>query len=131
MDRDRVHSGQEASIPTGGPSTVVVSVVPSEGLLMSMALRYDHGLGCPGYYDHPLMGKPGDHARRLASTITTMRQLYEEVVGTGFYSSAREAAYLAMRQAAISTTAQVGIRAADEPLPPTTDAAAESDGGKR
>lgn len=30
---------------------VIVPVEPTDELLMSMAVRYDHGLGVPGYYD--------------------------------------------------------------------------------
>lgn len=72
---------------------------PPPGLLMSMAIRYDHALGCPGYYDgiKELLGRDGPtHAQRLASTLTQMRQLYEEVSGHGFYSPEREAEYAAM-----------------------------------
>lgn len=59
---------------------------PSEELLRSMAIRYDHGLGVPGYYDQPIFGAENvGHARRLESTMATMRQLHEEVVGTGFH----------------------------------------------
>ncbi|MBX5131652.1 hypothetical protein HJB80_02955 [Rhizobium lentis] len=65
---------------------VTVPVEPPEALLKSMAIRYDHGLGVPGYYDKPIFGAENvGHARRLESTMTTMRQLYEEVVGKGFY----------------------------------------------
>ncbi len=62
----------------------LVPVEPSDALLWSMAIRYDHGLGCPGYYDQPLMARDGiTHEMRLKSAMTTMRQLHEEVVGTG------------------------------------------------
>lgn len=73
---------------------------PPPGLLMSMAIRYDHGLGMPGYYDslNQCTSIPGGptHAQRLESTLRTMRQLYEEVSGYGFYSKAREAEYAAL-----------------------------------
>ena len=72
---------------------VVVQVEPSDGLLMSMAMRYDHGLGCLGYYDQPMFGGTVSHARKLEVAITTMRQLHEEVVGTGFYNQDREEWY--------------------------------------
>jgi len=67
-------------------ATPVVSLPqePPAGLLMSMALRFDHGLGCGGYYD-AICGD-GEHQKRLESTLTVMRQLYEEVSGHGFYS---------------------------------------------
>lgn len=65
---------------------VLVPREPTPELLMSMAIRYDHGLGMPGYYDQELFSQSGiTHARRLESALTTMRQLHEEVVGTGFY----------------------------------------------
>ena len=71
---------------------------PPPGLLMSMAIRFDHGLGVPGYYDQLLAaGAAVDrHATRLESTLRTMRQLYEEVSGYGFYSKAKEAEYAAL-----------------------------------
>lgn len=70
---------------------------PLPGLLMSMAIRYDHGLGCRGYYDHPMFTTNGiTHQQRLESALRTMRQLYEEVAGFGFYTPEREAAYAAM-----------------------------------
>ena len=71
---------------------------PPPGLLMSMAIRYDHALGCPGYYDQQqLFGEKGpSHSQRLESTLTTMRQLYEEVSGHGFYRKSRESEYAAI-----------------------------------
>lgn len=67
---------------------------PSIGLLMSMAIRFDHGLGVPGYYDHGIAKMQGvSHAQRLESTIGIMRQLYEEMSGEGFYSPERECFY--------------------------------------
>jgi hypothetical protein len=76
---------------------------PPHGLLMSMAIRFDHALGVPGYYDQfsalavvSDMPRGLTHAQRLESTLRTMRQLYEEVSGYGFYSKAKEAEYAAM-----------------------------------
>ncbi len=67
----------------------LVPVEPTPELLRSMAMRYDHGLGMPGYYDQPIFGAENvGHAKRLEATIRTMRQLHEEVVGAGFYQSA-------------------------------------------
>jgi hypothetical protein len=40
-----------AVVPKG---YVVVPVEPTDELLLSMAVRYDHGLGIPGYYDQEL-----------------------------------------------------------------------------
>ena len=70
------------------------------GLLMSMAMRFDHALGCPGYYDSELMQAVNhgiSHARMLESTLSQMRQLYEEVSGHGFYRPEKEAEYAAIR----------------------------------
>ncbi|MNU30408.1 hypothetical protein D3C71_188930 [compost metagenome] len=65
---------------------VVVPVKPTDELLMSMAVRYDHGLGLPGYYDQELFSGSGiTHAQRLEAALTTMRQIHEEVVGEGFH----------------------------------------------
>lgn len=83
-------------------SCAVVPVEPTPGLLMSMAIRYDHGLGVPGYYDSlseafSIKGHKGPmptHDERLQSTLRTMRQLHEEVVGTGFYRPEKEAEYV-------------------------------------
>ena len=61
---------------------------PPEGLLMSMALRYDHALGCPGYYDQPFIKERNlgaTHEQILNSTLGTMAKLYDEVAGYWFY----------------------------------------------
>ena len=67
---------------------------PTMGLLISMAIRYDHGLAIPSYYDNLPIGQT--HKQRFDSTISMMRQIYEEVSGHGFYSKDKEAEYLAM-----------------------------------
>ena len=58
---------------------------PPDGLLHSMAIRYDHGLGLPGYYDTFPDTDEGAHERKYQATIRIMSQLYEEVSGYGFY----------------------------------------------
>jgi len=81
---------------------VLVPVEPSAGLLMSMAIRSDHALGCPGYYDQKGLGRPNNgvsHARMLECALGDMRKLHEEVVGAGFYSPEKESDYLAMAKA--------------------------------
>ena len=67
---------------------------PPIGLLMSMAIRYDHALGMPGYYDQ--FGEEGDHEKQLRVALITMRQLCEEVSGQGFYAPEKEEAYAEM-----------------------------------
>ena len=90
----------EATAPASGEpgDGELLPKEPPPGLLMSMAIRYDHALGCPGYYDQQqLFGEKGpSHSQRLESTLTTMRQLYEEVSGHGFYRKSRESEYAAI-----------------------------------
>jgi hypothetical protein len=76
---------------------------PPIGLLMSMAIRADHGLGVPGYYDQ-FKDQGVTHAQRVDAALRQMRQLWEEVVGLGFYSPEKEAEYAAL--AAGSTVSQ-------------------------
>lgn len=77
---------------------VLVPVEPTPGLLMSMAIRSDHALGCPGYYDQEMFTAGGHvgHQRILEVAISEARKQHEEVVGTGFYTPEREAGYAAM-----------------------------------
>lgn len=61
--------------------TARIPVEPDDEVLQCMAITYDHGLGCPGYYDQELFGgKEGEHARRLESTKNLMRKLYADIV---------------------------------------------------
>ena len=53
--------------------------------LTSMAVRSDHGLGVPGYYDQAMFGNNISHDALLRVAIMNMRQLYEEATGQGFY----------------------------------------------
>lgn len=62
----------------------LIPTEPSDALLKSMAIRYDHGLAIPGYYDQTMFKSDTSHKERLEST---MRQLHEEVVGMGFYEA--------------------------------------------
>jgi hypothetical protein len=61
-----------------------------------MAIRYDHGLAIPNYYDTLPIQFGQTHKQRFDATISVMRQLYEEVSGHGFYSADKESEYLAM-----------------------------------
>lgn len=70
----------------------LVPVEPTPGKLMSMAIRDDHGLGMPGYYDQPLF-TGATHAQRLSAAIARARQAHEEVVGVGFYRESKEQEY--------------------------------------
>jgi hypothetical protein len=70
---------------------------PPPGLLVSMAIRMDHGLGVPGYYDQGMSIE--SHTSRMKSTITVCRQLYEEVSGYGFYKPELESHYAAIDSA--------------------------------
>lgn len=67
---------------------------PPPGLLMSMAIRYDHSLGLPGYYDQKMFQPLSTtHAEKLEATLAIMRQIYEEVSGHGFWSPEKEQLY--------------------------------------
>lgn len=78
----------------------IVPIRPSKGVLMSMAIRMDHALGMPGYYDQLpafLRGpNPVPHKARLEIALADARRCYEEVVGTGFYSPEKEKDYVSL-----------------------------------
>lgn len=76
-----------------GRDRSVLPRTPSPGLLASMAVRLDHGLMCPGYYDQPIFHGGVTHAQRLNSTLDAMSQLYSEVAGYGFYRPDLEDVY--------------------------------------
>ncbi|KQV66591.1 hypothetical protein [Caulobacter sp. Root343] len=83
--------------PVTTPAQVLVPVEPPVELLVSMAIRQDHGLGVPGYYDQPIFGGENiGHEARMRSAIGDMRKLYEEVVGAGFYSPEHAERYRAL-----------------------------------
>ena len=89
-------AGKAALAAIRAAGWAVVPVEPTDGLLMSIALRADHGLGCSGYYDVP-GGEPWQtHARRLEMAISEARKQHEEVVGTGFYKPEHDDTYRAM-----------------------------------
>ena len=64
----------------------IVPREPSDGLLVSMAMRNDHGFG--------LISESAK-----ASALIPMRQIHEEVVGIGFYRHDRDTKYKAMIEA--------------------------------
>jgi hypothetical protein len=79
---------------------------PPLGVLMSMALRYDHAIACPGYYDQPIFGK--NHTHEVIKTVERMRDLYQrftaaftpeesvliaEICGGGFWSAEKNKGY--------------------------------------
>lgn len=102
-DAAKLHSTQQPPAANAAQDVVTIPVKPTDGLLMSMAIRYDHALGCDGYYDHPLFADSGiTHKERLDGAIRRMRQLHEEVVGAGFYRPEKESDYAAMKTAAPS-----------------------------
>lgn len=75
------------SSPPLEDGVVRVPVEPSRGLLVSMAMRNDHGFGLLG-------------ANYQNSILEGMKQIHEEVVGTGFYKPERESEYLETLKAA-------------------------------
>lgn len=73
-------------------------MAPPPGLLMSIAMRLDHRLGVPGYYDGALFSASGiSHVQRLEIALLDAKRAWEEVVGHGFYRSDREAEYVEIR----------------------------------
>lgn len=79
---------------------VVVPKVPSEGLLNSMAMRYDHGLFMPaGMSDFSPYATEADRQKKINSVKITMKQLHEEVVGTGFFRYEAPAFHTALTEA--------------------------------
>jgi hypothetical protein len=81
---------------------VVIPKNPSDGLLMSIAIRLDHALGMPGYYDR----QPGvrySHARALEMALSDARRAHEEITGEGFYTPNREEFYSGLAKGAQET----------------------------
>jgi hypothetical protein len=76
---------------------VVVPKVPTPGLLMSIAIRLDHAIGMPGYYDQFSESSPGTHARRLELLLSDARRAHEEITGQGFYDPESEQRYANMK----------------------------------
>lgn len=74
--------------------SAIVPLEPTPGLLVSMALRDDHGFlaAGPDETDAPLACGPTQAARE--SRLRDMVKVHEEVVGTGFYGPKREAFYV-------------------------------------
>jgi hypothetical protein len=77
-----VYTAPQQAIPSGFK---LVPIKPSDEHITSMAIRSDHGLGVPGYYDTLPIQFGATHAQRMESTKREMRQLYEEAIGEGFY----------------------------------------------
>lgn len=72
----------------------IIPKMPTPGLLKSMAIRYDHGLAVPGYYDLEFFNnESGMHQQQIEAAISTMKQLHAEVVGEGFYRPELEDKY--------------------------------------
>jgi len=70
------------------------ATLPSEppyGLLVSIALRLDHGLFLPLINE-----SEAEHKRRIEVALSNARKAWEECSGNGFYSPEREAGYAAM-----------------------------------
>lgn len=78
---------------------VVVPVEPTRGLLASMAQRNDHAIFDPAPFrigNHGIVYlTPEEREQRIEGAISCMRQLHEEVVGTGFYHPSAENEYQA------------------------------------
>lgn len=94
---EQVHVEAAAALIAGYADVAAAAIVPLEptqGLLISMALRDDHGFlsAGPDEADGPLLVGPTQAERE--TRLRSMRQLHEEVVGTGFHGPKREGWYL-------------------------------------
>ena len=66
---------------------------PPAGLLISMALRYRHDFGLDRYpEDSPIVA--GCTPAEREAILRTMRQLYEEVSGHGFFKYPEHTVYV-------------------------------------
>jgi hypothetical protein len=100
---DKLERWQPAELD--GKQVVCIPLEATPGLLMSMAIRDDHALGMPGYYDQPFVATEGvTHAKRVESALRKMSQLHEEVVGKGFYKPHLEDQYTARAEATTKGT---------------------------
>lgn len=61
---------------------------PPKGLLVSIALRLDHGLLLPGFAE-----TEEEHKRRIECALSDARRAWEECTGNGFWSPERNAGY--------------------------------------
>jgi hypothetical protein len=97
---------------------------------MSIAMRLDHGLGVPGYYDDPMFASSGlTHEQRLNAALADARRAYEEVTGQGFYKPEREAEYAALVAVRDSASSGPAMPADTPPDRPCADPS--SDQGSR
>jgi len=81
-------AGESREAPEG---FAVVPVKPPRGLLVSMALRQNHAFMLDRDPADPLSA--GVDPSHREATLSSMAQLYEEVVGEGFYAPDKEARY--------------------------------------
>lgn len=70
----------------------LVPLMPSRGLLISMAVRDDHAFLLDRDPSNLFAG--GVEPASRESTLRSMAQLYEEAIGRGFYSPEREQSYV-------------------------------------
>lgn len=70
---------------------VLTSKKPPPGLLVSVAMRYDHSFGMPRFESATF--STGHDDRTRLSILSDMKKLHEEVVLEGFYSPEREDDY--------------------------------------
>jgi len=91
-------------IAAAATPTEASSNAPTPGLLMSMAIRYDHGFAVPGFYDQAHYRSMGfaSHKQRLQVTLNQMSQIHEEVVGQGFYNPDKEEHYVELMKKGLS-----------------------------
>lgn len=94
---DLGHELKQASRIIAALDAAGFSIVPKEpppGLLISMAMRHNHAfLFAPQTVGGVRVGS-GVPPEYRENVLSSMRQLHEEVVGTGFWSPGRDAGYV-------------------------------------
>lgn len=102
---DKAPANPAAATPHS-PTTVMVPVIPSRGRLISMAIRYDHGFLVDHSGEFPVSGTKPEHREGL---LTTMKQLYGEAIGVGFYTPEREDHYVGLYERAMKRDNKLSI----------------------
>ena len=87
---------------------VVVPKEPTKGKLISMAIRHNHAFLEPSQTINGMRigGTPPEYRENV---LTSMRQLHEEVVGTGFWSEDRNDGYVESFDRAMLAAAHVEV----------------------
>jgi len=84
---------EEVKAKIAAAGYAIVPIKPTDGLLSSMAMRWDHSFGMDRIETIPGFAM-GYTPEMRQSLMGSMAQLHEEVVGTGFYRPDLEDRYV-------------------------------------